>query len=246
MYKVKDIADIVGTSVRTLHHYDDIGLLTPDSVTEKGYRLYSLENLERLQQILFFKELDFNLNEIKEILDNPNFDKKEALNNHKKLLEEKVRRLKRIINTVDNTINNMEEGIAMNEKIMFDGFNSDEINKYKEEVKDKYGKTDAYREYKNKTFNYKKGDWNNLNKEMLDIFKRISDKMDLDPGSNEVQELVEEWRNYISKNLYNCSKQIFKSLGEMYVCDERFKNNIDKIKYGLAQFLSDAIKIYCN
>ena len=141
MYKVKDIADIVGTSVRTLHHYDDIGLLTPDSVTEKGYRLYSLENLERLQQILFFKELDFNLNEIKEILDNPNFDKKEALNNHKKLLEEKVRRLKRIINTVDNTINNMEEGIAMNEKIMFDGFNSDEINKYKEEVKDKYGKT---------------------------------------------------------------------------------------------------------
>lgn len=246
MYKVKDIADIVGTSVRTLHHYDDIGLLTPDSVTEKGYRLYSLENLERLQQILFFKELDFNLNEIKEILDNPNFDKKEALNNHKKLLEEKVRRLKRIINTVDNTINNMEEGIAMNEKIMFDGFNSDEINKYKEEVKDKYGKTDAYREYKNKTFNYKKGDWNNLNKEMLDIFKRISDKMDLDPGSNEVQELVEEWRNYISKNLYNCSKQIFKSLGEMYVCNERFKNNIDKIKYGLAQFLSDAIKIYCN
>ncbi len=246
MYKVKDIADIVGTSVRTLHHYDYIGLLTPDSVTEKGYRLYSLENLERLQQILFFKELDFNLNEIKEILDNPNFDKKEALNNHKKLLEEKVRRLKRIINTVDNTINNMEEGIAMNEKIMFDGFNSDEINKYKEEVKDKYGKTDAYREYKNKTFNYKKGDWNNLNKEMLDIFKRISDKMDLDPGSNEVQELVEEWRNYISKNLYNCSKQIFKSLGEMYVCDERFKNNIDKIKYGLAQFLSDAIKIYCN
>ena len=246
MYKVKDIADIVGTSVRTLHHYDDIGLLTPDSVTEKGYSLYSLENLERLQQILFFKELDFNLNEIKEILDNPNFDKKEALNNHKKLLEEKVRRLKRIINTVDNTLNNMEEGIAMNEKIMFDGFNSDEINKYKEEVKDKYGKTDAYREYKNKTFNYKKGDWNNLNKEMLDIFKRISDKMDLDPGSNEVQELVEEWRNYISKNLYNCSKQIFKSLGEMYVCDERFKNNIDKIKYGLAQFLSDAIKIYCN
>lgn len=232
--------------MRTLHHYDDIGLLTPDSVTEKGYRLYSLENLERLQQILFFKELDFNLNEIKEILDNPNFDKKEALNNHKKLLEEKVRRLKRIINTVDNTINNMEEGIAMNEKIMFDGFNSDEINKYKEEVKDKYGKTDAYREYKNKTFNYKKGDWNNLNKEMLDIFKRISDKMDLDPGSNEVQELVEEWRNYISKNLYNCSKQIFKSLGEMYVCNERFKNNIDKIKYGLAQFLSDAIKIYCN
>ena len=134
----------------------------------------------------------------------------------------------------------------MNEKIMFDGFNSDEINKYKEEVKDKYGKTDAYREYKNKTFNYKKGDWNNLNKEMLDIFKRISDKMDLDPGSNEVQELVEEWRNYISKNLYNCSKQIFKSLGEMYACNERFKNNIDKIKYGLAQFLSDAIKIYCN
>lgn len=149
MYKVKDIADIAGISVRTLHHYDDIGLLIPDSVTEKGYRLYSLENLERLQQILFFKELDFNLNEIKEILDNPNFDKKEALNNHKRLLEEKVRRLKKIINTVNNTINNMEAGIEMNEKNMFHGFNSDEINKYKEEVKDKYGKTDAYRKCKN-------------------------------------------------------------------------------------------------
>lgn len=246
MYKVKDIADIAGISVRTLHHYDDIGLLIPDSVTEKGYRLYSLENLERLQQILFFKELDFNLNEIKEILDNPNFDKKEALNNHKRLLEEKVRRLKKIINTVNNTINNMEAGIEMNEKNMFHGFNSDEINKYKEEVKDKYGKNDAYREFKNKTSNYKKGDWNNLSNEMLDIFKRISDKMDLDPSNSEVQDLIEEWRNYISKNLYNCSIEIFKSLGEMYVYDERFKNNLDKIKYGLAQFLSDAIKVYCN
>lgn len=246
LFKVKEIADMVGISVRTLHHYDDIGLLIPYSVTESGYRLYSLENLERLQQILFFKELDFNLSEIKDILDNPHFDRKEALNNHKKLLEEKMRRLKKIINTVNITIYNMQEGIEMKEKEMFEGFDMSQVEKYKEEVKDKYGKTEAYEEYNKKTADYNKQDWDEVNKGMIQIFKQISDKMDLSPDNSEVQELVHEWRSYISKNLYNCTIEIFSSLGEMYVCDERFKNNIDKIEPGLAQFISDAIKVYCK
>ena len=246
LYKIKEIADIAGVSVRTLHHYDNIGLLKPFTITESGYRLYSLENLERLQQILFFKELDFNLHEIKEILDNPNFDKKEALNNHKKLLEKKMKRLERIINTVDITISNMEDNLKMNEKEMFNGFDISELEKYKDEVKKKYGKTDAYKESEKRASNYNKDDWNRINENMNIIFAKIADKMNLKVESDEVQELIEEWRNYITQNFYDCTIEIFKGLGLMYVYDERFKNNIDKIKPGLAQFLSEAIKYYCK
>ena len=246
LYKVKEIADMAGVSVRTLHHYDKIGLLKPNEVNESGYRFYTLESLEKLQQILFFKELDFNLHEIKEMIEKSDFDRKEALKDQKKLLEKKLERLKKIINTVDNTIKYIEVEIKMNEKEMFKGFNEEEIESFKEEVKNKYGSTEAYKESVKKTSKYSKKDWEEINADMNSIFSDIADNMDLGVESKEVQELIEKWRNHINKYHYNCTKEILGSLGQMYVYDERFKNNIDRIKEGLAEFLSKAIEFYCK
>ncbi|MBE6051540.1 MAG: MerR family transcriptional regulator [Clostridium sp.] len=245
-FKIKELADIVGISVRTLHYYDKINLLKPNAIKDNGYRLYNESDLERLQQILFFKELDFTLQEIKEILDNPNFNREEALNIHKKLLTEKVNRLQKIINNVDKTLKEMRGEIKMSNKEKFDGFDMSEIDKYKEEVKRKYKDTDAYKENEEKTSKYTKDDWNRINEGMNAIFKKLAGLMDKSPEDKEVQVVVEEWRNYITKNFYNCTIDIFRGLGQMYVADERFKNNIDKINSGLAEFLSEAIKSYCD
>lgn len=122
--KVKEVAELVGISVRTLHHYDEIGLLTPDEVTSAGYRLYSDANLEMLQQILFFKELDFSLKDIKEIINNPSFDREEALNMHRRILLEKRQRLDLMIATIDKSVQHVRGEIKMTAKEQFEGFNS--------------------------------------------------------------------------------------------------------------------------
>lgn len=249
-YKIKEIADLAGVSIRTLHHYDDIKLLSPEKVTDAGYRIYSDKSLERLQQILFFKELDFSLSEIKQIMDNPSFDRKKALLGQKELLIEKKKRLEKIINTVDNSLKVIEGEICMNKDDMFSSFSMENIEehkrKYAKETKEKYGETLAYKECEKKTSKYSKDDWNRISKETQEIYLQLAKIMDKEPSDRDVQELVDQWRNLITDNYYNCTLQIFEGLAEVYVHDERFRNNIDKTKVGLAQFLSDAIKVYCN
>lgn len=249
-YKVKEVAGLVGVSVRTLHHYDQIGILKPDSVTNAGYRLYTDNDLEKLQQILFFKELDFNLQEIKTILENPNFNKVNALKIHKDLLIEKKKRLERIIKSVENTLDSIEGGIEMNRKGMFEAFDVSEIEKYKEkyaeETKKKYGNTKAYEESEKKTSKYTKNDWSKLMTRFDEIYKKIAVLMDRDVSDVEVQAAVVEWRQYITDNFYTCTPEIFRGLGELYVSDERFTANIDKYKPGLANFLQEAIGVYCD
>lgn len=249
-YKINEIAKIAGVSVRTLHHYDSVGLLNPKSVTESGYRLYTEEEIEKLQQILFFKELGFSLSDIKEIVNRPDFDRKTALLSHKKILQEKRNRLDTIINTIDKTINSVEEKTKMAKKEMFKGFDMTDIEKHKEEyekeAEEKYGKSDAYKESAKKTSKYSKGDWNNITDDMNNIFISIAEKMDRDPEDEEVQVLVDSWRNHISKNFYNCTPEIFRGLSLMYEYDERFKNNIDKFGEGLTVYICKAINIYCD
>ncbi|MGV8980904.1 MerR family transcriptional regulator [Clostridium sp.] len=249
-YKIKEVADMVGVSVRTLHHYDQIGILKPESVTSSGYRLYNDGDLERLQQVLFFKELDFTLEEIKEILDNPNFNRKQALKTHRELLVEKKKRLDKIIKSVDKTIDFIEGGIDMNKKEMFEGFDMTEIEahkkKYAEETKQKYGDSDAYKESMKKTSKYTKEDWARINGANGQIYGRIIANMDKGIENQEVQKSVAELRQQITDNFYNCTMEIFRGLGELYVCDERFTANIDKHKVGLAKFLSEAMIYYCD
>lgn len=240
--KISEVAKLSGVTVRTLHYYDEIGLLKPSKTTEAGYRMYSIEDLEKLQQILFFRELDFPLNEIKEIMINPKYDKIEALNKHKELLIEKRKRIDGLITLIDKTIkgdNNMSFKEFDNSKI------EENKRKYAEEVKKRWGNTDAYKEYEKKTGSYDKNSWNTINEEMAEILKEFADNRDKDVNSDIVQSLVEKWRGYITLNFYNCTKEILSCLGLMYTGDERFKENIDKYGEGTAEFMAKAIEIYC-
>ena len=240
--KISEVARLSGVTVRTLHYYDEIGLLKPSDITDSGYRKYSSEDLERLQQILFFRELDFPLNEIKEIMLNPNYDKNEALNKHKEFLIEKRKRIDGLITLIDKTIkgdNNMSFKEFDNSKI------EENKRKYAEEVKNRWGNTDAYKEYEKKTSSYDGNSWNEINEGMVEILKEFADNREEDPNSDIIQSLVEKWQSYITSNFYNCTKEILSCLGLMYIGDERFKENIDKYGEGTAEFMAKAIEIYC-
>ncbi|MFC7370217.1 MerR family transcriptional regulator [Fictibacillus iocasae] len=249
MYKVKEMAVLSGVSVRTLHHYDEIGLLVPDSSSASGYRLYSKSNLERLQQILFFKELGFGLLQIKEILDQPGFDRKEAMISHKELLLKKKERLENIIKTVDKTIRSIEGGTTMKEKEMFDSFSMEDIRKheekYKEEVRKKYDKT-IVAESEKKTQQYSKEDWARIQAKSDEIYRTLASRMDHGPDDEVVQQVIAKWRQLITDHFYECTLDIFRGLGDLYVDDPRFTKNIDKHKKGLAAFMRDAMHIYCD
>ncbi|MFD1019152.1 MerR family transcriptional regulator [Thalassobacillus hwangdonensis] len=250
MYKIKEVAELAGVSVRTLHHYDRISLLKPAIVGVNGYRFYDDANLSRLQQILFYKEMGFSLQEIGGILDDPTFDFKKALEKHKVILEAKMHRLERIIRSVDQTIDAMEGGTTMSKEEKLEPFDMSEIEahqkKYADEVKERWGHTDPYKESMQKTASYDADDWKQIQEDMNQLYKGIADRMDEGPEDTEVQRLVGEYRNHITGNFYECTPEIFRGLGDMYVNDPRFTKNIDKVKPGLAEFLRDAIQVYCD
>ena len=248
MYKINEVSKLTGVSIRMLHHYDKIGLLVPSKRNNSNYRVYSEEDVARLYQILLFKELEFTLKDIKRILDDEGFDKEEALKVQKKLILEKKNRLEKIIESIDDTIKNIGEK-TMSKKD-FKAFSYDEIrnhqDKYKQETKQKYGETNAYKESKEKTSKYSKNDWENIMEDAGVIYEELAKLMDRNPANDEVQVLVQKWRDHISNNFYNCTIEIFRGLALMYVADERFTKNIDKYGEGLANFLSDAMNIYCD
>lgn len=243
MKTVKEVSKIVGVSVRTLHYYDEIELLSPKNVTESGYRLYDEADLIRLQQILFFKEMDFDLKTVKEIMDNPNYDKVDVLVKQREILDLKRKRINNLIKLIDKNL----EG---DEDMSFKEFNMNEIEelqeKFKEEVEERWGKTKAYKESVSKTSKYNKNDWQSINEAGDQILKEIAANMDKDPSSDEVQGLIKKWQDHITKNFYNCTNDILLGLGEMYVLDERFTQNIDKFGKGLSEFINEGIKYYCS
>ena len=248
MYKISEVAKLSKITVRTLHYYDEINLLSP-SVDNNGYRLYSDYDIEKLQQILFFRELEFSLKEIKEIINSPLFNRKKALLSHRDILIKKKNRLEKIIETVNKSLNEIEKEVVMSKEEMFNGFSMKEINecknKYAKEVKNKYGNTKAYTESK-KVDNYSKEKWEEIINEANEIYIELSNHLGESPESECVQNLVEKWRNHISKNYYNCTLEIFEGLSDMYVYNERFTENIDRFGKGLADFLSKGIKVYCS
>ena len=238
--QIKEFAKITGVSVRTLHYYDEIGLLKPACVDEfTGYRYYDEGSLIRMQEILFYRELDFSLKSISDILSSPDYDKNRALKEQKHLLTLKKERLERLISAID--------GAVKGENVM-KAFDNSEFEKYKAEAKEKWGNTDAYKEHSEKTKNYSAEKWNGLAEGMNGILAEfaVCMKNNKTPDSAEAQELVKSLQNHITENYYLCTNDILAGLGQMYVADERFKNNIDKHAEGTAQFISDAIKTYCG
>ena len=238
--KIKEFAKFTGVSVRTLHYYDEIGLLVPAYVDKyTGYRYYNQQSLLRMQEILFYRELDFSLKTIREILTSPNYDRQKALTEQKNLLTLKKERLERLIYSIDN---------AMKGENIMTAFDNSEFEKYKAEAKEKWGKTDAYKEHTEKTKEYSKEKWNQLSQEMNDIFAEFAVCMqnNQEPNSPQAQALVKRLQDHITENYYLCTNEILAGLGQMYVADERFKNNIDKHANGTAEFACKAIEIYCS
>ena len=238
--QVKEFAEFTGVSVRTLHYYDEIGLLPPAQVDRStGYRFYDEDSLLRMQEILFYRELDFSLKRIAEILTSPDYNKTEALQEQKKLLTLKKERLERLISALDSAVKG--------ENVMT-AFNSNEFDKHKAEVKERWGSTDAYKQHAEKTRNYSGQKWNSLAGEMDQIMAEFAlcMKNGETPDSAEAQHLVKQLQNHITENYYSCTTAILAGLGQMYVADERFRNNIDKHADGTAQFICEAIEIYCG
>jgi DNA-binding transcriptional MerR regulator len=247
--QVKEVSELAGVSVRTLHHYDAIGLLIPSSITAAGYRIYTERDLERLQQIMFFKEIGFSLQEVKEVLESPGFDRTKALQAHRELLLEKRERIDRMIRTVDNTIQSIEGGKNMTKHTMFDGFDrniiKDQQEKYGEEARQKYGKL-IVEASEARINGYSDSKLASIQDSIGDVYSRIASRMDHGPADPQVQEGVKDWHHLISDNFYDCTIEIFRGLGDLYVDDKRFTANIDKNKPGFAQFLKEAMHIYCD
>jgi DNA-binding transcriptional MerR regulator len=243
-YTVKAVADLAGVSVRTLHHYDAIGLLRPASVSPAGYRLYTDADLERLQQILFFRELGFGLQEIKAIMESPGFDRKEALATHRRLLVEQQKRLARLISAIDRTIDAIERGVPVSKDDLFAGFDETQLQQYREEALARWGKT-AEESFK-RTSTYSTEDWAAIQAESDAINRGLVSLMDRDPADPEVQALVDRWFRLINDRFYTCSLEIFRGLGDGYVNDSRFTAFYDKYKPGLAAFLRAAMHVYCD
>lgn len=238
--KIKDFATLTGVSARTLHYYDEIGLLRPSEVDkETGYRFYDETSLLRMQEILFYRELDFSLKSISEILSSPGYDKNKALDEQKNLLILKKERLERLISAIDS---------AKKGESVMTAFDNSDYEKYKTEAAEKWGTTEAYKEYSEKSSGYSKNDFDSATEGLNMIFTEFSAIMNNGclPESESAQTLVKKLQQFITDNFYTCTKEILAGLGQMYVLDERFRNNIDKNADGTAEFASKAIEIYCK
>lgn len=240
LYKVNEISKLTGVSVRTLHHYDAIDLLKPIKITEAGYRLYDDAALERLFHILLFRELQIPLKEIKAILDSPVFDPKEALNQQIRLLELRLKHTEELISFARKI--QKGGGNIMN----FHVFNKTEMEQYLEEVKEKWGSSKAYEEYEQNISGKTEKELSTIANSLMALFTELGSLQQLSPDEKEVQEKIGELQAFITKNYYNCTDEILSGLGEMYVCDERMKHNIDKAGGdGTAAFVKQAIASYC-
>lgn len=240
MQTVKEVSRLTGVSVRTLHHYDAIDLLKPAAVTDAGYRLYDDTALSRLQSILLFRELQFPLKDIKKILDNPDFDPQEALTQQIHLLELKLKRTEELISFARKI---KEKGVT---NMDFHVFDQTEMNQYAEEVKERWGGTMAYEESILKMDGKTASESEETAKRFMSLFTELGSLRQSAPEDKQVQHIIKQIQEFITENYYSCTDEILKGLGQMYTCDERMKQNIDKAGgEGTAEFAGQAIEIYC-
>jgi DNA-binding transcriptional MerR regulator len=241
---VSQLARLAGVSVRTLHHYDEISLLRPSARSDAGYRLYDQKDLQRLQQVLFFRELGFPLEEIARIMRDPSFEVRAALLMHRQLLTEKSVRIKALLGAVDATLEAMEKGRTMSKEEMFEVFGDYDPTKHEIEAKERWGNSEAYRESKKRTANYGKEQWRTIKAEGERIHLALADLLQTGkpPTDAAAMKIAEKHRQYIEHWFYPCTRQMHAGVAELYVSDSRFTENIDRLRPGLAQYMRDAIR----
>ncbi|HTX90960.1 MAG TPA: MerR family transcriptional regulator [Anaerolineales bacterium] len=241
-YTVKQLSDLAGVSIRTLHYYDEIGLLGPDSVGANGYRYYGDGSVLRLQQILFYRELGLELSQIKDIVARADFDVQSALESHRKSLQGRVERLNRLIATVDDTILHLKGKKAMSKKQLFEAFSDEEQAKYAAEAEQMYDPA-TVRASQKKWKSYTPADKQRIADEGNAAYEAIVAAIPLGPGSPQAQAGVERWRKHMDY-FWTPNLEQLVGLTELYNSDPRFKANFDRIDPRLAEFMREAVKIY--
>ena len=241
MMTVHEVSKLAGVSIRTLQYYDKIGLLHPTGYTEAGYRLYDDTELERLQHILLFRELEFPLSDIKAILDSPDFDRSKALEQQIELLKLKKEHIQ---NMIDFALGVKMLGVK---HMDFKAFDKSKLDEYSRQAKELYGNMPEYKEMEEKQKNRTEEDEKILADRFMLLFKEAGEMKDMDPASAEAQNLVKRIQDYITENMYTCSDKILRGLGMMYSGGGDFTKNIDAYGgEGTAVFVDQAIQIYCD
>lgn len=241
---VSQVARLTGVSIRTLHYYDEVGLLRPSGRSEAGYRLYAPADLNRLQQVLFFRELGFSLEEILRIVSEPGFDVGAALRTQRQLLTEKAVRLQALLTAVDQAIARVERGDPMETQDVKEMFKDFRPQEYAAEVEQRWGDTEAYRESKRRTAGYTQRDFAAVKAESEALFGRLAALLDAGaaPTTTAAMDAAEEHRQHIERWFYPCPKTLHRGLGELYVNDPRFTANIDRVRSGLAAYACAAFR----
>ena len=240
MRTVSEVARLTGVTVRTLHHYDELGLLCPSERSEAGYRLYSYDDLARLREILIWRALGFSLGEVRSLLDDPAYDRLSALERQRELVQAEIGRLGALAAAVEAAIDAELSGTRLEETKMFEGFDPSE---YEDEARERWGHTEAYRESARRTQGYGEAEWDEIRREGGAIVDELAALMRAgEPARGAAaRALAERHREHLSRWFYPCSPQMHRGLAEMYVADDRFARTYEREAEGLAAYFHDAI-----
>ena len=243
-YTVSQVSRMAHVTVRALHHYDEIGLLVPSQRADNGYRMYTDADLQRLQQILLFRELGFALDAIRAVIDEAPAERRAALLAQRGKLEADQRRTAAVLRAIETAIEALEGGITMGGDNMFDGFDNFDHARYADEARERWGQTEAYQESERRTRRYTKEDWTRIKAEAESITEMMAQALagGYRPDDAAAMDVAEQHRLHIDRWFYPCSHAIHVALGEMYVSDPRFTETYERQGRGLAQYMRDAIK----
>ena len=245
IYTVQQLARLAGVSVRTLHHYDHIGLLKPSARTAAGYRLYGEADLLRLQQILFFKELDFPLADIQAILDEPGFDQVQALRDHRQMLQHEADRLGRLLKTIEKTISKLtEDHMSMTDEELYEGFTPEQVERYTREANERYDPK-VVAEANRRVRQMSKTQWQAVKAEGGAVAQQLADLMDKEPGDGAVQAAIARHYTWVD-NFWHPTAQSYRGLGRGYAEHPEFRAFYEKYRAGLADFMCTAITYYAD
>lgn len=241
---IGDVAAAAGVSVRTLHHWDAVGLLVPSRRSSSGYRSYDDDDLARLQQVLSYRELGFALEEIRALLDDPSVDALDHLRRQHGLLTDRIARLQQVAALVERCVEARTMGISLTPEELREVFGDADPTAHAEETEQRWGASDAYAEAQRRTSSYGKQDWLRVQAQAQDIEQRFAQALAAgEPATDALaRSLAEEHRQHISGSYYDCGYEIHRGLADLYVADERFTAHYEAIAPGLAQYVHDAVR----